>query len=244
MVMSMEIKIGVASVRKSGAEYCGDSFCVAERPDGGMALILADGHGNTPAAQQTSRWVAQRARGLLLEGKRDEAIARAIHEELYEMTERKVACALTILGVDREAETAVIGRSGAMPVLVYSPDYETLYDEEATLLGMSRSVNPQTYELPLAQGMIFAAYTEGVRFAGRKSGMGTPDPEHIWEFLRKNPASDVEFIAESILDYAVKLDKSEPSEDMTVAVLGVAEATEKSGVCRLSAAYPFSLTTL
>ncbi len=238
--MGMEIKISVASVRKSGAEYCGDSFCVAERPDGGMALVLADGHGNTPAAQQTSRWVAQRARGLLLEGKRDEAIARAIHEELYEMKERKVACALTVMGIDREAETAVIGRSGAMPVLVYTPDYETLYDEEATLLGMSRSVNPQTYELPLAMGMIFVAYSEGVRSAGRKSGSGTPEMERLWELLRKNPASDVEFIAESILDYAVKLDKGEPSEDMTVAVLGIAEASEKSGIHRLSAAYPFS----
>ena len=240
----MEIKIGVASVRKFDAEYWGDSFGVVERPDGGIALILADGHGNTPAAQQTSRWVTQRARGLLIEGKRDEAIARAIHEELYEMTDRKVACALTILGVDLEAETAVIGRSGATPVLVYSEEYETLYDDEATLLGMSRSVNPQTYELPLAPGMIFATYTEGVRMAGRKRGGGMPEIERFWDFLRKNPASDAQFIAESLLEYAVKLDRGEPSEDMTVAVLGIADVPEKTGIHRLSASYPFSMTAI
>ena len=45
---SMEIKIGIASLAKSGAEYCGDSYSLVERL-GGMTLILSDGHGNTAA---------------------------------------------------------------------------------------------------------------------------------------------------------------------------------------------------
>ena len=97
----MEIKIGIASIAKSGAEFCGDSYSLVERL-GGMTLILSDGHGNTAAAQQTSRWVTQRARSLVLEGKDNDAVAKVVHDELYEMKDRKVACALTMFGVDAE----------------------------------------------------------------------------------------------------------------------------------------------
>ena len=237
----MEIKIGIASVAKSGAEYCGDSHSLVERR-GGMTLILSDGHGNTAAAQQTSRWVTQRARTLVLEGKENDAVARTVHEELYEMKDRKVACALTIFGVDAETESVAIGRSGQTPVYVWTEEYETVYDDEATALGMSRSVNPQTYELPLAQGMILAAVTEGVRLAGKKRGGAHFEPEKVWEIIRANPAEDAEYIAKNILEYALTLEQEQPAEDMTVAVLGVSpDKAENAGVSFLSASYPIAV---
>ncbi len=237
----MEIKIGIASLAKSGAEYCGDSYSLVERL-GGMTLILSDGHGNTAAAQQTSRWVTQRARTLVLQGKDNDAVARAVHDELYEMKDRKVACALTIFGVDAETESVAIGRSGQTPVYVWTEEYETAYDDEATALGMSRSVNPQTYELPLAQGMILVAVTEGVRMAGKKRGGAHFEEERLWEIIRGNPAEDAEFIAKNILEYALTLDQEQPAEDMTVAVLGVSpDKTENTGVSFLSASYPISV---
>ena len=117
----MEIKIGIASIVKSGADYCGDSHSLVERR-GGMTMILSDGHGNTAAAQQTSRWVTQRARSLVLEGKENDAVAKTVHDELYEMKDRKVACALTIFGVDAETESVAIGRSGQTPVYVWTEE--------------------------------------------------------------------------------------------------------------------------
>ena len=237
----MEIKIGIASIAKSGAEYCGDSHSLVERR-GGMTMILSDGHGNTAAAQQTSRWVTQRARSLVLEGKENDAVAKTVHDELYEMKDRKVACALTIFGVDAESESVAIGRSGQTPVYVWTEEYETVYDDEATALGMSRSVNPQTYQLPLAQGMILVAVSEGVRMAGRKRGGAHFEEEKLWEIVRGNPAEDADFIAKNILDYALALDQEQPSEDMTVAVLGVApDKAENVGVSFLSASYPISV---
>lgn len=237
----MEIKIGIAGIAKDGAEYCGDSYSLVER-QGGLTLILSDGHGNTAASQQTSRWVTQRARGLVLSGKDNEAVAKAVHEELYEMKDRKVACALTILGIDAEAEAVAIGRSGQTPVFVWTEEYETVYDDEATALGMSRNVNPQTYELPLAQGMILVAVTEGIRVAGKKRGGAHFEEERLWEIIRGNPAEDVEFIAKNILEYALTLEREQASEDMTVAVLGVStDKTEDAGSSFLSASYPISV---
>lgn len=237
----MEIKIGIASIAKRDAEYCGDSHSLVER-GGGMTLVLSDGHGNTAAAQQTSRWVTQRARGLVLEGKENDAIARAIHEELYEMKDRKVACALTIFGVDAETESVAIGRSGQTPVYVWTEEYETVYDDEATALGMSRNVNPQTYDLPLAQGMILVAVSEGVRMAGKKRGGAHFEEEKLWEIVRGNSAEDADFIAKNILEYALALDQEHPAEDMTVAVLGVSpDKPETAGVSFLSASYPIAV---
>ena len=210
----MEIKIGIASIAKNGAEYCGDSHSLVERR-GGMTMILSDGHGNTPAAQQTSRWVTQRARSLVLEGKENDVVAKTVHEELYEMKDRKVACALTIFGVDAETESVAIGRSGQTPVYVWTEEYETVYDDEATALGMSRNVNPQTYELPLAQGMILVAVSEGIRTAGKRRGGAHFEEEKLWEIVRGNPAEDAAFIAKNILDYAMELDQEQPSEEIT-----------------------------
>ncbi len=237
----MEIKIGIATIVKHDAEYCGDSYSLVERP-GGMALLLSDGHGNTAAAQQTSRWVTQKARSLVLEGKENDVVAKTVHDELYEMKDRKVACALTILGIDAEEELVSIGRSGQTPVFIWTEEYETVYDDEATALGMSRNVKPQTYELPLAQGMILAVLTEGVRTAGKKRGGAHFEEEKFWEIIRKNSADDVEFIAKNILEYALNLDHEQPAEDMTVAVIGISpDKAEDAGIGFLSASYPVSV---
>ncbi len=237
----MEIKVGIAGIAKHGSEFCGDSYSLVER-QGGVTVILSDGHGNTAAAQQTSRWVTQRARSLVLEGKPHETTAHIVHDELYEMKDRKVACALTIFGVDGESEEVSIGRSGHTPVFVWTEEYETVYDDDATALGMSRSVNPQTYALPLAQGMILAAVTEGVRTAGKKRSGAHFEEEKLWEIIRGNSAEDADFIAKNILEYALALDYEQPSEDMTVAVIGISPGkTDDLGVGFLSASFPIAV---
>ena len=66
--------------------------------------------------------------------------------------------------------------------------------------------------------------------------------EKLWEIVRGNPAEDADFIAKNILEYALTLDQEQPSEDMTVAVLGVApDKAENAGVGFLSASYPIAV---
>ena len=47
----MEIKIGIAQANKYAVHECGDSVELAERPQGGISVILADGQGSGKAAR-------------------------------------------------------------------------------------------------------------------------------------------------------------------------------------------------
>ena len=121
----MEIKIGLAKTAKYANEYCGDSCDLAERPHGGISAIIADGQGNGLAAHHTSNWVVSKAVSLINDGARDGAVARAVHDYLYAMKDRKVSCTLTVVSADLETETVVISRNSNCPTIVVTPVAES-----------------------------------------------------------------------------------------------------------------------
>ena len=235
----MEIKIGLAKTAKYANEYCGDSCDLAERPHGGISAIIADGQGNGLAAHHTSNWVVSKAVSLINDGARDGAVARAVHDYLYAMKDRKVSCTLTVVSADLESETIVISRNSNCPTIVVTPDYETVYDEDVEPIGVHRHMKPRMYELPLTPGMLVVSYTDGIAHAGRKRTGRPADFEKIMAYVRENTPDDVDFIARSILEYALALDDNKAADDMTVVVLGVAEGREGAPkIEELKAIYP------
>jgi len=155
------------------------------------------------------------------------------------MKDRKVSCTLTVVSADLESETIVISRNSNCPTIVVTPDYETVYDEDVEPIGVHRHMKPRMYELPLTPGMIVVSYTDGIAHAGRKRSGRPADFERIMDYIRKNTADDVDFIARSILEYALALDDNKAADDMTVVVLGVAEGREGAPkIEELKAIYP------
>ena len=67
----------------------------------------------------------------------------------------------------------------------------------------------------------------------------SPTVEKIMDIIRKNTAEDVDFIARSIMEYALFLDKEKASDDMTVVVLGITEDSPGAKIEELKAVYPF-----
>ena len=60
------------------------------------------------------------------------------------------------------------------------------------------------------------------------------------DIINDNTAEDCEFIASSIMDYALSLDKNQAADDMTVVVMGLCEtASDMPRVEKLTAVYPF-----
>ena len=124
---------------------------------------------------------------------------------LYAMKDKKVSCTLTVVSADLDTETAVISRNSNCPVIIKTPEYETVYDENVEPIGVNRHMKPLMYEVPLTAGMLIVSYTDGIAHAGKKR-LGHPaDFEKIMEIVRKNEAEDVAFIAKSIMDYALEL---------------------------------------
>ena len=232
----MEIKVGIARTSKYAMDYCGDSCDIAERPHGGISAVIADGQGNGLAAHHTSSWVVNKAVSLIADGTRD----GAVHDYLYAMKDRKVSCTLTVLSAEVETETVVISRNSNCPVIVWTEEYETVYDEAVGPIGVNRHMKPLMYQVPFAPGMMVVSYTDGVQAAGKKRGGTTVDFEKIMKIIRENHASEAEYVARSILEYALELDHAQAGDDMTVVVLGiVGEMPPGPKIEQWAASYPY-----
>jgi serine phosphatase RsbU (regulator of sigma subunit) len=234
----MEIKIGIAKVSKYAVTDCGDSVEVAERPRGGISAILADGQGSGKSAKITSGLVVNRAAALIAEGARDGAVARTVHDYLYAIKDGKVSSTLTIISADLDTQTAVFSRNSNCPVLVKNEYGIDVYDEEVGPIGVHKHMKPLMHQIPLEVGTILVSYSDGIQAAGRKRG----NQMNFQKFLRiisENSPDDVNFIAESLLEYALELDQYRPGDDMTVVAMGVSDHEMPYKIQRMNISFPF-----
>ena len=235
----MEIKIGIARTAKYAMDYCGDSCDIAERPHGGISAVIADGQGNGLAAHHTSSWVVNKAVSLIADGTRDGAVARAVHDYLYAMKDRKVSCTLTVLSAEVETETVIISRNSNCPVILWTEEYEMVYDEAVGPIGVNRHMKPLMYQVPFSPGMMVVSYTDGVQAAGKKRGGATVEFEKIMKIIRAHHAEEAASLAHSILEYALDLDHAQAGDDMTVVVMGlVGERPPGPKIQQWTASYP------
>jgi serine phosphatase RsbU (regulator of sigma subunit) len=233
----MEIRIGIAKANKYAIAECGDSVEVAERPRGGISAILADGQGSGKAAKITSSLVVTRAAALIAEGARDGAVARTVHDYLYAMKDGKVSSTLTILSADFDTQTLLFSRNSNCPVLVKNEYGIDIYDEEVQSIGVHKHMKPLMNQIALEVGTILVSYSDGIQAAGRKRGK-VVDLARILRFIEENGPDDVDFIAESILEYALDLDEYRPGDDMTVVVLAVSPKESGHRIHKMSVSFP------
>jgi hypothetical protein len=92
----MEIQIAVAKINKYAVSESGDTLEVVERPTGGISVVLADGQTSGRGAKAVSQLVVRKVIGLIAEGVRDGAAARAASDALFADKSGKVTCTLNI----------------------------------------------------------------------------------------------------------------------------------------------------
>ena len=98
----MEVQIAVAKVNKYAISESGDTLEVVERPNGGLSVVLADGQTSGRGAKAISQMVVRKVIGLLAEGVRDGAAARAASDALFTEKQGKVICTLNIASIGPE----------------------------------------------------------------------------------------------------------------------------------------------
>lgn len=234
----MEIKIAMAKINKYAVSHSGDSIEIAERPQGGITVILADGQGSGRAARNTSSLVVNKATALIADGARDGAVARAVHDYLYALKDGKVSSTLTLLSADLDAGTVVISRNSNCPVIVKDIYGINVYAEEVNPIGVHKRMKPLMYQVPLEAGTILISYTDGIQAAGRKKGREI-EFHKILKIIEENTAVDAAFIADSILEYALKIDEYRPGDDMSVVVLAICESDNPDKIRRMSVSFPY-----
>ena len=220
----MEVQVAVAKVRKYATSNSGDTVEVVERPQGGVSVVLADGQTSGKGAKWISSLVVRKVISLLAEGVRDGAAARAASDSLFTERGGKVSATLNILSVDKQTNTLVITRNNPTPALLASYDQIIVLDEPSIPVGLYRDTRPVITELPLQAGLTTVAYSDGLVHAGKRYGDGMDVSACLLALLEDEDPTP-QFIADSLLSQALKLDQGRPVDDVSVVVMRVLQRT-------------------
>ena len=217
----MEVQIAVAKVNKYAVSESGDTLEVVERPNGGLSVVLADGQSSGRGAKAISLMVVRKVIGLLAEGVRDGAAARAASDALFTDRQGKVISTLNIASLDLSSGTIVLTRNNPAPMFVCRGEQIDILEEESIPLGTSRNVRPLITEIAIEAGLMIVIYTDGLTHAGKRRGVPMDVGATIRSILEDQDPTP-QTLADSLLAEAVSLDENRPADDISVLVLKVA----------------------
>ncbi len=216
----MEVQIAVAKVNKYGVSESGDTLEVVERPNGGLSVVLADGQTSGRGAKAVSQMVVRKVIGLLAEGVRDGAAARAASDALYTDKGGKVSCTLNIASVDLHTNTLVLTRNNPAPMAICRNGQVDCISTESAPLGTARDTRPIITEMDIEPGLTIVIYTDGLVHAGKRRGVPMEVCTVIQSMLdEQDPGPQA--IVDELLAHAVGLDEGRPVDDISVVALKV-----------------------
>ncbi len=234
--MGLSIELAIAKTNKYASRESGDTAEVVERPGGGISVVVADGQGSGRAAKTLSLLVTSKAVAMLKEGVRDGAVARGVHDYLFAYRHGQVSATLDILSVDLRAETVLVTRNAATPLLIDRGDGFEVVPGEAGPIGLYPLMRPAVTRLPMTAGVRVLLCTDGIAGAGgRLAGQAFDLPAFATGWPRD---AGPQAIVDAVLDEAVRRDDGRPMDDMTVVALALQDHDEVPLVRRLSVTVP------
>ncbi|MFN2166795.1 MAG: SpoIIE family protein phosphatase [Anaerolineae bacterium] len=242
---NLEVILAVAKVGKYATSESGDTVEVIERPHGGISLVMADGQRSGRAAKTISNIAVRKALALLGDGVRDGAVARASHDYLRTHRRGQVSATLNIVSVDLASHTLVVSRNSHCPALVFnpawighaSPDGWLFLNEPSEAIGIHARTKPIITELAMEAGTTLLVFTDGVWTAGERYQQKISITSLVQGWLRAGH-DEPQFIADAVLAEAVRMDQGRPSDDMSLAVLGIRAMEREDRIRRLAVRLP------
>jgi serine phosphatase RsbU (regulator of sigma subunit) len=217
----MEVQIAVAKINKYAVSESGDTLEVVERPNGGLSVVLADGQTSGRGAKAVSMMVVRKIIGLLAEGVRDGAAARAASDALFTDKQGKVSCALNIASVDLHTNTIVLTRNNPVSMAICRDGQVDCISTESVPLGTARDTRPVISEINIELGLIIVIHTDGLDHAGKRRGHPMEVCTVIQSLLDDEQDPSPQSIADELLAHAISLDEGRPADDISVVVLKV-----------------------
>ena len=225
----MKIKIAGSKIKKYAVSKSGDTLEIIERPNGGISVVLADGQTSGRGAKAVSMMVVRKVIGLLAEGVRDGAAARAASDYLYTEKMGRVSSTLNIASIDLNTKTVVLTRNNPAPTYICHGDRLDILKTDSSPIGIARNIRPAISEIDLTPGLTIIIYTDGLTHAGKRHGQAMDISEAVQTALdAENP--DPQEIADALLAHAMRLDENRPADDISVVVIRV--TSEEGDVIR------------
>ena len=235
--MGLQIDAAIAKTGKYASRESGDTAELVERPGGGLSIVVVDGQGSGQAAKAISSLLSARAVGLIKDGVRDGAVARAIHDLLFAYRHGQVSATLDIVSVDLRTKTVVVTRNADTPLLIGRGGTAEVVPCTGEPLGLYLQNRPAIWELPIEEGLRVVACTDGVAHAGERRGRDAFD---LAAFAGANIGANTcaADLADEFLAEAIRRDERRPADDMTVVALQIGSHGEELLVRRQVACVP------
>jgi len=213
--MGLQFEIAIRSTHKYAVNATGDTARIVDLPDGGVALVVADGQGSGTSARSVARAVAGQLAGMLSDGAQALTAAQAASDTLFAARAGQVSVSFDIVRVNRQGMVE-LARCSTNRLLVHGDGGWCAIEQLSEPGGRFDRQPPHglLFDAPAVQAVVIA--TDGIDGAGRKYGQA----RSLLETLRAGPdpwSADV--LADRLFDEAVQLDRGRPADDMTVAVL-------------------------
>lgn len=231
------VDVGFAKTEKYASRESGDTVELVERPGGGFSLVMIDGQGSGKAAKTLSLLLSAKAVGLIKDGVRDGAVARATHDHLFAFRHGRVSATFDLLSVDMKTKTIVVTRNAEAPLLLRKEGEVSVIPVASGPIGRYLWTRPEVIQFPVEPGITIAMFTDGIPHSGRRGQLPAVEFEHLAQASMTDDRTATE-VADAILAHALDRDTDRPGDDMAVVVLTIHEEGTTIPIRRLSAQFP------
>lgn len=233
----LTIEVALAKTHKYASRESGDTVELVERPDGGFSVIMIDGQGSGKAAKTLSLLLSAKAVGLVKDGVRDGAVARATHDFLFAFRHGQVSATLDLVSVDMQTREVVVTRNADSPMLLRKDGEISVVPMNSGPIGRTKFTRPAVQHFPAEHGVTLVLFTDGVTHSGLRQQLPPIDYQLLAEQVLGEPRTAQE-VADMVLDHARTRDNERPGDDTAVVVVAVGKVTQPMAIRRLQASFP------
>lgn len=239
MVQALMLDLGLAKTEKYASRDSGDTVEIVERPGGGFSVVLIDGQGSGKAAKTLSLLLSSKAVGLIKDGVRDGAVARATHDHLFMYRHGQVSATLDLLSVDMKTRSVVVTRNADAPMLLGQDGAFRTVQVGSGPIGRYHFTKPDIQEIELTVGLTIVLFTDGIPHSGRRAQR---EPLNYVMFAESNlvEGTGAQQYADRLLDHAIERDGGRPADDMAVVALRITDHLESRFIRRMQAQFPMA----
>lgn len=212
-----EVTVGAAVETKSGSSASGDSWQMMRLAPGKTAVVLSDGMGSGEEAKRQSQTTVKLLEQLLLGGADHQLALEIVNAVLLLRSDEESFATVDLTLLDTLGQQMEFIKISAAPSFVKRRGQVRAFRSTTLPVGILNEVDADQQTYPLEKGDLLVMMSDGA-FEAYEEGLT------VWpQIIAELPTEEPQMAADYLLALAVGCYGREPSDDLTVIVVKVAE---------------------
>lgn len=211
--------IGAARAIKETETVSGDNYSIVESEQGKLTVLLSDGMGSGEKACRDSEMVLDLMEKFLEAGYSYSTALNLVNGALVARGEEQNMSTLDICELDLYRGSCEFCKIGAASSFLKRAHMVEQISARTLPLGIFRGTDAEIIERQMMDGDFVVMMSDGMMDAMEENGYGEDMCQIISKIEKQNPKD----IAQTLLQYIIRLSKGIIRDDMTIIVIGVWE---------------------